>query len=167
LTESEHPNISAELTRMEEAATYSSQTQFSSAKFWRGLNLCLGVPAAGLAAIAGTAVLADSWSAKTGAVVALVAGALAAIMTTINAAQRAEQSQTSANAYLALQSDVRMMRSIDLPGLEHDEARQRLEELSQRRKAINETAPVPAFLAYVLGKRNIEKGRQLYEVDKI
>jgi len=166
LTESEHPGIAAELSRIEEAATYSSQTQFSSAKFWRGLNLSLGVPAAALAATAGTTVLADVWSAKTGAIVALVSAALTAIMTTLNAAQRAEQSQASAGAYLALQSDARVLRSIDLPGLEHDEARQRLEELAQRRKAINETAPVPAFLAYLLGKRNIEKGRQLYEVDK-
>jgi hypothetical protein len=38
--------------------------------------------------------------------------------------------------------------------------------LVERRNAINETAPVPAFLAYRLGRRNIEKGRQTYEPDK-
>jgi len=162
----EHKGIVNELLRVEEAATHSSQTQFSSAKFWRGLNLALGVPSAVLAAIAGTALLADAASAKTGAVIALIAAALTAVMTTVNAAQRAEQSRASANAYLALQGDSRVLRTIDVPTLAHDEARQRLAELVERRNAINETAPVPAFLAYLLGRRNIEKGRQRYEVDK-
>jgi len=58
------------------------------------------------------------------------------------------------------------LRTIDVPGLGHDEARQRLAELVERRNAINETAPVPAFLSYLLGRRNIEKGRQIYAVDK-
>jgi hypothetical protein len=157
--------IADELNRVEEAASHSSQTQFSSAKFWRGLNLALGVPSAALAAVAGTTLLAGAASAKTGAVIALIAAALTAVMTTLNAAQRAEQSRASANAYLALQGDARVLRTIDLPGLEHDEARQRLTELVERRNAINETAPVPALLSYLLGRRNIAKGRQTYEVD--
>jgi hypothetical protein len=60
-----------ELKRVEEAATHSSQTQFSSAKFWRGLNLALGVPSAVLAAVAGTTLLTGAASVHTGAVVAL------------------------------------------------------------------------------------------------
>jgi hypothetical protein len=86
-------------------------------------------------------------------------------MTTVNAAQRAEQSRASANAYLALQGDARVMRTVDVPTLNQDEARQRLAELIERRNAVNETAPVPAFLSYLLGRRNIQKGRQIYEVD--
>jgi hypothetical protein len=158
--------VDAELKRVEEAATYSAQAQFSSSKFWRGLNLALGVPAAALAAVAGATGLADAADARTAAVIALIAAALTAVMTTLNAAQRAEQSHGAANAYLALQGDARILRTIDLPSLEHGEARQRLSELVERRNAINETAPVPAFLAYWFGKRNIEKGRQKYEVDK-
>lgn len=159
-------SISDELSRIEEAAMHSAQTQFSSAKFWRSLNLALGIPAATLAAVAGTTVLASAVSARTGAAIALVAAALTAIMTTINAAQRAEQSRVSANAYLDLQGDVRVLRTIDLPDLARDEARKQLGELIERRNTINGTAPVPAFLAYLLGRRNITKGRQTYEVDK-
>src|SRR5579875_2856596 len=129
LSPTEHQGITDELRRIEEAATYSSQTQFSSAKFWRGLNLALGVPAAALAAVAGTTVLADASNAKTGAIIALISAALTAVMTTLNAAQRAEQSRASANAYLTLQTDARVLRTIDLPALGADEARQRLEEL--------------------------------------
>jgi hypothetical protein len=166
LVPNEHQAIAAEIARIEEAATYSSQSQFSSGKFWRGLNLALGVPAAVLAAVAGTTVLADSSSAKTGAVIALISAALTAVMTTLNAAQRAEQSRVSANAYLSLQGDARVLRTLDLFELDRDDARQRLDELVQRRTAINDTAPVPAFLAYQLGRRNITKGRQTFEIDK-
>ena len=165
-TSGEHNGVIDELKRVEEAATHSSQTQFSSAKFWRGLNLALGVPSAVLAAVAGTTLLAGAASAHAGAVVALIAAALTAVMTTLNAAQRAEQSRASANAYLALQGDARVIRTIDVPTLTHEEARHRLAELIERRNAINETAPVSAFLSYLLGRRNIQKGRQIYEVDR-
>ena len=158
--------IAAELCRIEEAATYSAQTQFSSGKFWRGLNLCLGVPAAVAAAVAGAAALADAANARTAGVIALVAAALTAVMTTINAAQRAEQSRVAANAYLALQGDARVLRTVDLPTLDPQTARDRLAEMVERRNAVNDSAPISSFLAYLLGKRNVEKGRQNYEVDR-
>lgn len=163
---STEPGIVDELRRIEESAVHSAQTQFSSSKFWRGLNIVLGVPAAALAAIAGATGLADSTDSHAGAVVALIAAGLTAVMTTLNAAQRAEQSRVSANAYLALQGDARVLRTIDLPHLDSVEARRRLGELIDRRNAINDTAPVPGLLAYLFGRRNLTKGRQSYEVDK-
>jgi hypothetical protein len=158
--------ISVELRRIEESALYSSQSQFSSAKYWRGLNLALGIPAATLAAIAGTTVLADAISTHAAAAIALIAAAMTAVMTTLNAAQRAEQSRVAANAYLALQADARVLRSIDLPRLEADEQRRQLDELITRRNTINDASPIPAFFSYWLGRRNVEMGRQAYEVDK-
>lgn len=158
--------VLAELERIEETAKNSAQTQFSSGKFWRGLNLCLGVPAAVAAAVAGAAGLADSANAQTAAVIALIAAALTAVMTTLNAAQRAEQSRIAANAYLDLQGDARVARTIDVPGLDLDDRRARLQELIERRNTINASAPIPSFIAYRLGQRNLEKGRQTYEVDK-
>ncbi len=159
-------SITDELHRIEEAAAHSAQTQFSSSKFWRGLNLALGIPATTLAAVAGTTVLTDAVSPRGGAAIALIAAALMAVMTTLNAAQRAEQSRVAANAYLALQGDARILRSIDLPTLDYDASRARLNELVERRTTINDSAPVASFLAYWLGRRNITKKRQQYEVDK-
>lgn len=157
--------IAAEISRIEESAMYSAQSQFSAAKFWRGLNLALGVPAAALAAVAGTTVLAEAVSPEAGSVLALLAAALTAVMTTLNAAQRSEQARVAANAYLALQGDARLLRTVDVPAASAAQARDRLAELVGRRNAINEAAPVPAFFAYRLGRRNIVKGRQAYEVD--
>lgn len=146
--------------------TYSAQTQFSSGKFWRGLNLCLGVPAALAAGVAGATGLADAASAHTAAVIALVAAGLTGIMTTLNAAQRAEQSRVSANTFLTLQTNARVLRTVDLPNLDDATARARLDELSARRNEANANAPVASFIAYRMGKRNIEKGRQAYQVDQ-
>jgi len=52
--------IEDELLRIEEGATYSSQSQFEQAKLWRGTNLVLGVPAAALAGVAGATALAST-----------------------------------------------------------------------------------------------------------
>ena len=159
-------SITEELSRIEEAAMYSAQAQFSSSKFWRSLNLALGIPATALAAIAGTAVLAHATSPRIGAAVALIAAALTAVMTTLNAAQRAEQSRVAANAYLELQGDARIFRTIDMGMDDSASARNRLDELVERRNTINQTAPIPSLVAYLLGRRNIAKGRQSYEVDE-
>jgi hypothetical protein len=158
--------IDKEIRRIEESATYSAQTQFSSGKFWRALNLWLGVPAAAAAALAGAGGLADAFNATVAAIIALASAALTAVMTTLNAAQRSDQAHSAANAYLALQTDARVLRTIDLPGLDAEVARQRLGELLERRHTLNATAPVPSLIAYLLGKRNINKGRQAYEADK-
>lgn len=124
------------------------------------------MPASVAAAVAGAAGLADTANARSAAIIALVAAALTAVMTTINAAQRAEQSRVAANAYLALQGDARILRTVDLLTLDADTARDRLSEMVDRRNAVNDSAPIPSFIAYLLGKRNVEKGRQAYEVDR-
>jgi hypothetical protein len=144
---------------------YGAQAQFSSAKFWRGLNLALGIPAATFAAIAGTTVLAEVINGRAGAAIALIAAALTAVMTTLNGAQRAEQSRVSGNAYLALQGDARVFRTIELATLDDAMARKHLNEFVERRNTVNDSAPVPFLIAYLLGRRNIVKGRQKYEID--
>lgn len=68
--------------------------------------------------------------------------------------------------YLMLQGDARVMRTVDLPALSSDEARAQDKELVARRSTLNQAAPVPAFLAYILGRRNISMQRQTYEIDE-
>lgn len=157
--------IVKELSRVEEDAIYTAQTQFSSAKFWRGLNLALGIPAAALAAVAGTTVLAEAVSRPVTAAIALTAAAMTAVLTTLNAAQRAEQSRTVANSYLALQAEARVVRTVDLPALSEADARSRLDQLLARKRMVNEATPLPSFLAYLFGRRNLSKGRHKHEVD--
>lgn len=159
--------LGAELKRVEESAMYSAQSQFEQAKIWRGTNLVIGGPAAVLAAISGGAGLADAGNRTLAAVLALVAAGLGAIVTTLNAAGRADRAHSSANTYLAIQTDARQLRNIDLPAMEPEAARQALADLTSRQQEANVSADIPARIAYRLAKRNIEKtGGQTYAVDK-
>jgi len=158
----EHREIEAELRRIEEASEHSAQSQFSQAKFWRGVNVLLGMPAAILAAVAGATALYTTAGRLVAAILALLAAGLGAVQTTLNAARRHEQAHKSANDYLALQNDARVLREVDLRQQERQEAREALELLAGRRTELNEAADIPAFFAYWAGRRNIEKGRTKY-----
>lgn len=158
--------LDKELLRLEESATYSAQSQFEQSKIWRGLNLLIGGPAAMLAAISGGTGLASASNRTTAAVLALVAAGLGAIVTTLNAAGRADRAHTAANSYLSIQTEIRQLRNLDLPTADLDEARARLAKLTSRLQDVNVGADIPSRIAYVLGKRNITHDRQSYEVDQ-
>jgi hypothetical protein len=158
--------VYSELSRIEEASGFSSQSQFEQAKLWRGINLLLGVPAAALAAVAGATALVSASGRIAAGIIALVSAGLGGVVTTLNAAQRTEQAQAAGNLYLALQSDARIAREIDLPGQSADDARSALAELRVRQDEINQQAALPSFFAYWRAKRNITKGRQNYAVDE-
>jgi hypothetical protein len=158
--------IRKEVSRIEESARYSSQSQLEQAKLWRAVNLLLGLPAAVLAAIAAGTGLASAAGRVPAAILALIAAGFGAALTTLNASRRMNQAQSSGNAYLALETAARQLGRIDLSGMTEDEARAALGELTSRRDELNQTADIPGFYAYWRGKKNIEKGRQAYEVDK-
>lgn len=143
----------------------SAQSQFEQAKYWRAVNLILGVPASAFAAVAGATALASTAGRVAAGIVALVAAGLSAIGTTLNAAQRTEQAQAAGNLYLALQADARIARDSDLPHQSFDEARAALAELRVRQDEINQSSALPARYAYWRAKRNIKGGGQRYKTD--
>lgn len=167
--------IGEEALRIHEAAEFSAQTQFEQAKVWRGWNFALGAPAAASAAVAGSAILSsDSWSlfgipgSVVGGVLALLAAALTALLTTINASRRMNQSQSSGNAYLQLQTEARQLITIDLKTMNFDEARAALEGITNSRNELNKTSEAPGRRAYLRVKRNlVDDGGQDYAVDEI
>lgn len=159
--------LADEASRLEESVMQSGQNQFEQAKFWRGINLLFGIPAAALAAISGGTGLAGVAGRVPAAVLALVAAGFSGALTTLNAARRTTQAHATANAYLGLQADLRQFRLIDVGGMKYDEARTKVEEMTLRWKELNTTADIPSLYAYVRGRRNIKKGRQQYEVDGV
>lgn len=80
-------------------------------------NLVIGAPAAVLAAISGGTGLADTGYRTFAAVLALIALGPGAVVTTLNAAGRADRAHSSAT-YLGIQMEARQLRNIDLPGME-------------------------------------------------
>jgi hypothetical protein len=158
--------IRKELCRIEESAMLSAQAQFEQAKFWRAVNLALGVPAAVLAAVAGATALASTTGRVAAGIIALTAAGLSAITTTLNSAQRTEQAQAAGNLYLALQSDARIARETDLPRWSFDDARGALGDLRVRQDEINQSSALPARYAYWRAKKNVAGGGQQYEIDR-
>jgi hypothetical protein len=146
---------------------WAAQAQFEETKIWRKVNLSLGLPASVIAAVSGATALAAEAGRITAGVLALVASAFGAVLTTINATHRMNQAASAANAYLEIQTAARQAREIDLPEMEIDDARQALAELTARRDEQNKTADPPTARAYRRAKKTIEKeGGQLYEADR-
>ncbi len=157
--------IGAELSRIEESAKYSAQSQLEQAKQWRLVNLGLGVPTSVFAAISAAMVVAPDEYDLIAAGLALLAAAGGAVLTTLNAAHRMNQASSAGNAYLEIQGRARQARLVDLPYQDIDDARSKLEELTARRDEQNKTAEIPNRRAYRKGK-NIEIDRgQDYDVD--
>lgn len=109
--------------------------------------------------------MSDTGYAVLGGILALVASAGGAILTTLNASHRMNQASAAANAYLEVQTAARQARLIDLPGLDMDEARAILAELTARRDEQNKTAEVINGRARKLAQKNIHGGGQDYAVD--
>ena len=157
--------IAQEVDRLHESAMWSGQGQFEQAKLWRAMNALLGIPAATLAAVAGGTSLAATEMTYTPGVLALLAAGFGAALTTLNPSRRVAQAQAAANAYLSLQTDTRQLLTIDLVGLNADDARQQLQEITSRRDEVNRTAEPPSWYAHWRARQNIEKGRQSYDAD--
>ena len=160
-----HQSLAAEADRIHESALWSAQGQFEQAKLWRLMNLVLGVPASVLAAISGGTSLAGRVGAVPGTL-ALVAAALGATLTTVNASRRMTQAQASANAYLQLQTEARQFLVIDLESMSREDAREALRNLTNTRDELNKTADPPGRMAYLRSKKSIGDGGQTYSTDK-
>ena len=160
-------DLATELKRIEESADYSSQTQFEQAKLWRIGNWLFGLPAAALAAVAGGAGLSDLVGLKVTAAMALGAAGLGAIATTLSASKRAEEARIAGNRYLGLRNDARRMRQIDIHASQaYEAARDALQQLCDREAEVGQIAPLPSRVAFWLARRNIDKGRTSFEVDR-
>jgi hypothetical protein len=166
MDEADSKQLLVEGRRVEESAKYSAQNQFEQAKIWRGLNYIIGVPATGLAAVAGAVALMTAVGRIWAALAALTAASLSAVLTLLNLSRRTDEAHTSANAYLAVQQDARVFCEIDLRKFEYEEARQALSELIARLQEVHKSAPLVSKRAYRRGKKNVEAGGQTYEVDR-
>src|SRR5688572_2012804 len=115
-----HEEIIKEAKRIGEDCLYSCKSQFAAAQFWSWFHLVTGLAAAVLAAVAAFAVVNDRETLAGGS--ALVASALSAVITFINANERAGSHQRSGNEYDALLNRVRIFWTIECWGGNSDNA---------------------------------------------
>lgn len=158
-------DIVNEAKRVHEASMWSSQSQFEQAKIWSRRNNFLGIPSTGLAAVAGVGGLADLFGNVWTGALAITASFLTAILTTLNYSKKVDQAHSSANAYLALQQDARIFIEVDSKSGNAKTLREGLSELVARQQEINSTAQIPSPKARNRAEKNINDGRQRYEVD--
>lgn len=140
---------------------WSAQGQFEQAKGWQRLNLWLGSLAASSAAVSGALVLASSGFDIVGGVLALFAAAGGAVLTVVNASQRATVASAAANAYLEIQNAARRTRLVDAPWADVEMSRPLLEALTERMDEQNRSAEPISPRAYRKARRNVKAGGQM------
>jgi hypothetical protein len=149
-----------QLRELEDRAMWSAQGQFEQAKHWQSMNLWLGSVSAVAAAVSGALVLAQSGLDLLGGGLALLAAGGGAILTTVNASQRATKASSAANAYLEIQTSAKRSQSVDVPWAPLDEARQMLQGLAERMDEQNKAAEPISPRAYRRARKNIRSGGQ-------
>lgn len=146
---------------------WSAQGQFEQAKSWQRLNFWLGSLAAASAAVSGALVLASSGLDILGGVLALFAAAGGAVLTVVNASQRATVANAAANAYLEIQNAARRARLVDTPWMDLEQGRAILQGLVERMDEQNRSAEPISPSAYRKAGRNIKTGGQAVNLEEV
>lgn len=163
--DSQRKEIAHELRRLEEDATYASQSQFETSKYWRLWHWLLGIPAAVLAAIAGFTGLASVAGRVPAAILALIAAVLGGLLTTVEPNKRVRQGQTAGVAYNEVRIGARQARLVDLPAAQLEDARSQLRDLTEQKLQVDRVAEPPNTYAFWRARRNVVAGRLEHVVD--
>ncbi|MFJ7212654.1 SLATT domain-containing protein [Amycolatopsis sp. NPDC098790] len=149
--------LTRELELIQKQANQIASKQFAQAQIWRFINLLIGLPAVGVAAIAGGIALSSRGSSTAVGILALSSAAMSSLNTFLGAQRRQTNSERCGNSYLEVRNAARRLLRIDLPALTYSEARVRLGEIALRQEEVNRTAEPPSRLAIWLGARYIAR----------
>lgn len=151
----------AEVQTIETDALYTGQSNFIRARWFGTLRLALGIPAALAGALAAATLVAEKSPAVAGAF-AVAASVLAALHTFLNPDGRANEHTQQGNAYKALQTDARILRTIDYARLDDASRRERLKVLVRRRNELN-ARNRPDERSFKKAQKKIESGDLAYD----
>lgn len=153
------------MSRIHESAVFSAQGQFEAAKVWRAAHWSLGGVTAALSALAAVLTFASDAQVLSG-VLAVLAAAAAAVLTTSHPDKLAERAVARGNDYTRLRNDARRPLHVQVPRDPITDLREALDVLAGRASDLDHTSdPIPRF-AYKRAKRNVERdGGQQFEVD--
>jgi hypothetical protein len=153
--------IAKELVRIQQQSHNIATIQFFQAGIWRAVNLVVGLPAAGIAALAGGLALSGSGNAGTVGALALISATLGSFQTVLSAQKREANATRCANSYLEVRNTTRRLVALDLPLLNYEQMRRRLEEVAWRHEEVNRTADPPSAYAVSLGRRRALRSVEL------
>ncbi len=160
----EDEELAIEARRIESDAMYTAQANFADAASFRRLKLWLGLPAAVLSGLAGTAVL-TSWSDTLAGLFALAAFVL--VRLTSSSAQSAALLNTNGEGveYRALQHDARRLRELSVYSQDVATRRDALAELIRRQTDLNRLNR-SSERGFRAGKHKIARGDVLQPGDE-
>ncbi|MEU8415791.1 SLATT domain-containing protein [Amycolatopsis japonica] len=142
-----------ELTLIQIQTNYIAAMQFAQARIWHVVNLLLGLPAAGVAAVAGGLALSRSGHPAIVGVLALASATLGALQAVLGAQGRQANAERAANSYLEVRNAARRLVTLDLRILPYEQVRRRLDELAMRQEEVNRSAAPPSSIAIRRGRR--------------
>jgi hypothetical protein len=155
----------AEARRIEEDTEHSAKGHFNAAARWGGYHLCIGLPSAILAAIAGATAFSEV--PEVAGALAIFSTALTTVLTFLKPSEHAENHKSVAGQYLALRNAARIFREIELIGQEPpEESKKRLLVLAAQRDDLNQASPAISRKDYEQAKKDIDEGHSTYQVDK-
>jgi len=159
--------LTTEASRIEEDVLHSAKGHFIAAECWDKIHLYIGIPATIFAALSGISVLSksDKLSIFAG-ILALVVGALTAIITFLNPQDRAKEHHRAGAEYNTLKNQARIFRNIESRA-EHDAPAltKMVKELDTRRNHLNENSRQIPNWAYKKAKIALMNGEADYKAD--
>ncbi|MED5550273.1 MAG: SLATT domain-containing protein [Pseudomonadota bacterium] len=155
--------IARECERIEEDALHSAKGHFNTEAGWNRKHLALGIGSVLVASVAGQQAFVDN--TYVAAALAFLAAFLAGLATFLSPEKRAEAHGRAGRHYSSLKNRTRVLRTVDLPNLDDEEARQRLETASEQRNDLNETGPGIPRWAYMRAKKDIDARMGAYRAD--
>jgi hypothetical protein len=167
LVPSTKDEIIKEAKRLEESALYSSKGHFAAAQFWGISHLCIGIAISAVSAIAAAFTFSDSYRVAVGILVLGVA-MLSAVATFLNPNEKAASHLIAGNNYDALCTRSRMFWTIECwkDGNTEQVLSEKLRDLYEEKNKLNQSCPQIPGWAYSKGKKRIEAGEGVYQVDK-
>ena len=148
--------IVAETKHIERDCRVASTSHFAAATFWTTLYYLLGIPATIVAGVAGLTALADH--TLVAATLAIVATALTATTTFLNAGEKAHAHGRKRFQYEELKNDVRVFREVTMKLIDDDDDLHReLMQLCKLRNRLNRDSPQVRQRAVARVARELER----------
>ncbi len=156
--------LTKECERIEEDCLHSMKGHFNAGSRWNKVHLWMGIPSAVLAAWAGIEAFNDNPSLT--ALLALLSGALTATITFLSPQKVSDKHTNAGREYNVLRNKSRRVREIESLTASPEDLKSQVDELADKKDALNSMSPTIPRWAYEKAKKDIDAGRAEYLVDK-
>ena len=157
--------ITKEAKRIEEDSLHSARGHFEEAARWDRIRFWMGLANASIAAIAGASILSEKFPVL-GGILALVVSMLTAVNTFSNPNKKTVNHLNAGNYYNSLRNNARLFYGINLVLIKDEkQILGDLKQLNDERNKLNQNSPIISRWAYERGKKGIERGEALHQVD--